>query len=280
VSAPLVLGARNLAAVPGIAHGFSTRVRDRDRADPGDFDLRNRVGERDRWLADRRSFLTAIGLPGGTLVTLGQTHEDRIYEIGADGPPPEAPPSGYDAVVSTRPGVAIAIGTADCLPILVADPRRRVVAAVHAGWRSSALGLPARVVRLLIERYGSTPSDLVVALGPSIGPCCFEVGEEVVEALASAAGGVGEWTVRRSGRKPHVDLARANERALVAAGVAAASIERVPGCTVCEARRFFSFRREGAGTGRQLSVAAVLGPGAAGAAVAAIPAASASSTSA
>ncbi len=276
MTAPLVLRAANLAAVPGVAHGFSTRVRSADRID---FDLRARPEAPEHCAADRGAFLAACGLSGAALVTLGQTHEDRIFEVEGGEPLPSVPPAGFDAVVVSGAGVAVAVGTADCLPILIADRRGAVVAAVHAGWRSSALGLPARVVRLLTESYGVDPSELSVAMGPAIGPCCFEVGEEVVDALESRIGEPASWTLRQEGRKPHVDLAHANSRALAAAGVRIDAIERMPGCTMCEAERFFSFRREGAATGRQLSAIGLVAAAGAGSG-SARPWPSASSTSA
>ncbi len=255
-------------------HGFTTRVADVNA--PGtDFDLRLRAEDRAGCAERRERLLAAVGLDGAPLVTLGQTHEDRIFEIGAGDPPPTEPPHGFDAVVAGCGGVAIAIGTADCLPILLADVAGRAVGAVHAGWRSAALGLPALTVERMRERHGVRPSELRAALGPSIGPCCFEVGEEVVDGLSARISEPARWVVRMPGHKPHVDLAHACTLALVAAGLAPDAIEQVPGCTRCDAERFFSFRREGGAAGRQLAVVGLAGGGSA-----ASPLASASSTSA
>lgn len=248
--APLVLSARVLAGAARIRHGFSTRAYVRGG---GDFDLRPRAEDPAGTARNRAAFTRALGLAGAPLVTLGQTHEARIFEVESAHAVPGEPPAGFDAVITDVPGVVIAIGTADCLPVLIADPARAAVGAVHAGWRSAARGLPALTVRRMGERYGSRPVELVVALGPAIGPCCFEVGEEVIDGLAASAPAPERWVVRAPGRKPHVDLALATSLALEAAGVRAEAIERVPGCTRCDAARFFSFRREGAATGRQLS---------------------------
>ncbi|MFN7955819.1 MAG: peptidoglycan editing factor PgeF [bacterium] len=274
MTAPLVLFARNLAGLPGVRHGFSTRVAN-DPASAEPFDLRLRPEHPARSQRMRERFLEAVGLEGAALVTLGQTHEDRIYDVADDRPLPTEPPQGFDAVVTARADVAVAIGTADCLPILLADVHGRAVGAVHAGWRSAALGLPALTVRRLIDGFDVKTRELRAALGPSIGSCCFEVGEEVVEGLAARIPEPAQWVVRAPGRKPHVDLARACTLALIEAGLAPEAIECVPGCTRCDARRFFSFRREGAATGRQL---AVVGLGCGGSATS--PLASASSTSA
>lgn len=251
-AAPLVLTARALAAAPRIRHGFSTRTYV-GAGGGADFDLRQRPEDPARSARNRASFTTALGLGGAPLVTLGQTHEARVFEIDDACSVPSEPPPGFDAAITNAPCVAIAIGTADCLPVLIADPARAAVGGVHAGWRSAALGLPALTVRRLGERYGSRPEELVVALGPAIGPCCFEVGEEVIEGLAASSPEPERWVIRAPGRKPHVDLALATKLALRAAGVRDEAIEVVPGCTRCDAARFFSFRREGAATGRQLS---------------------------
>lgn len=268
---PVVHRAAALVALEGVAHAFSTRA---TVAGNRDFDLRPRPGHEVTVAERRRLLLAAAGLAGARLVTLGQTHEDRIYEIAVAEAAPEDPPHGFDAAAASCPGVAIAIGTADCLPILVAERRRRAVAAVHAGWRSAALGLPAQVVSRLRERHGIDPAELVVALGPAIGPCCFEVGDEVVEALAARIPDASRWVMRRAGAKPHVDLALANRLALEAAGVPADAIESVGGCTRCDPQRYFSFRRDGAAAGRQLSVIGLVGS------TASSPVSSASSTSA
>lgn len=274
MSSPLVLRAGNLTALGRVRHGFTTRIAD-ESASGTDFDLRLRPEDRAGSAERRERLLVAVGLDGAPLVTLGQTHEDRIFEVGAGDTPPTEPPHGFDAVVTGRSGVAIAIGTADCLPILLADVAGRAVGGVHAGWRSAAFGLPALTVERMGERHGVRPSELRAALGPSIGPCCFEVGEEVVDGLAANIPEPERWVVRAPGRKPHVDLACACTLALVAAGLDRDAIEQVPGCTRCDAERFFSFRREGAATGRQLAVVGLAGDGSA-----TRPLASASSTSA
>ncbi|MBK7971944.1 MAG: laccase domain-containing protein [Deltaproteobacteria bacterium] len=277
---PLVLSARVLAGAPRIRHGFSTRAHAGGGSGVAagvDFDLRQRAEDPAGSTRNRALFTAAMGLAGAPLVTLGQTHEARIFEIDDAAGLPDEPPSGFDAVITDVPRIAIAIGTADCLPVLIADPSRGAVGAVHAGWRSAALGLPALTVRRMGERYGSRPDELVVALGPAIGPCCFEVGEEVISGLAARSPEPERWVVRAARRKPHVDLALATRLALEAEGVRADAIERVAGCTRCDAARFFSFRREGAATGRQLSAIGAVEAGTAMGATS--PASSASSTS-
>lgn len=149
-----------------------------------------------------------------------------------------------DALITSTPGIWLEIRTADCVPILLADPIRRIVAAVHAGWRGTAAAISRIAVDTLRSEWGSSPGDLLVAIGPCIASCCFEVDEEVA---AQFSGHITHSTPR-----PHVDLVSANRQHLIAAGVPAATIETLDLCTVCDPGRFESFRRD-RGAGRMFA---------------------------
>lgn len=174
------------------------------------------------------------GLTQDEMASLKQIHSNIV--LVADRP------SGVigdaDALIVGEPGTTVSIRTADCLPILLADPRTGAVAAVHAGWRGTA----ARIVEQTIERmnaeYGSRPEDLAAAIGPGIGKCCYEVGLEVARRFGEEQAG-------------KIDLAEYNRGQLLAAGVT--QIEIVSPCTFCEADTFFSYRREGERAGRMIS---------------------------
>jgi YfiH family protein len=156
-----------------------------------------------------------------------------------------------DASVATRPGVVVGVVTADCVPVLVAAGTA-AVAAVHAGWRGLARGVIPRALEAL---YAAAPgASLVAAIGPSIGPCCYEVDAPVIEAMRERFGAVAEEALRPA-RPGHglLDLRVLARAALVAAGVPADSIGAVAACTRCEGERFHSFRRDGARAGRLLS---------------------------
>jgi YfiH family protein len=144
--------------------------------------------------------------------------------------------------------MAVGVRVADCAPILVADTASGDVVAVHAGWR----GIVAGVVRAAVEGLDRNTGSLVAAIGPCIGPCCFEVGRDVADAIARACPGA-EVIARLAGEKAFVDLRVAARAHLRALGVHAASIEDVPGCTRHEPDRFHSFRREGSASGRMLA---------------------------
>lgn len=156
-----------------------------------------------------------------------------------------------DATVTAVAGAALCVLTADCVPALLASSDGRVVAAVHAGWRGTAGLLVSKVVHVLCQRFRVTPQALWVALGPAIGPCCYEVGDDVATAFATAGLGAA---VRRTGSTSYrVDLRFANRVALSAAGVPTAQIVDVGECTACRKEHFFSHRRQQGLAGRQLS---------------------------
>lgn len=150
-----------------------------------------------------------------------------------------------DALLTDRPGWAVSVRTADCFPILLADARRRAVAAVHAGWRGTAAGVAAQAVARMQAAYGTEPRDLIAAIGPGIGACCYEVGLDVARVFGKSEAG-------------RIDLAEANRAQLIAAGLAPESIEAVAACTFCDAARFYSWRREGPSAGRMISFIRVL----------------------
>ena len=179
----------------------------------------------------------------GRLLLLKQVHGASVVEAPWDGTP-EA-----DASVAASAGWLLGIKTADCLPVLLVDPERRRVAAAHAGWRGTAAGVAARAVEALVTR-GSRPEDLLAALGPGIGACCYEVGEELREAFG--APGAGFFRPGPNGR-PHLDVRAANVRQLVEAGLRPEAIHHVADCTRCRADLYHSYRRDGKAAGRMIS---------------------------
>ncbi len=170
----------------------------------------------------------------------------RAQQFAAQGPPPEA-----DAVVSDQPGVRIAVVTADCVPILLADDDGRLVAAVHAGWRGLAGGVVDACMAALRERTGSA-KKVAAVIGPHIGACCYEVDEPVLDAFRARFSAALPRAVRPT-RPGHaaLDLGLLAREALLAAGVSARRVGSLEGaCTACDAERFYSYRRDGPKTGR------------------------------
>lgn len=173
-------------------------------------------------------------LPAGVRL-LKQIHSANVFDAARCGPGEEG-----DALISREAGVIVGVKTADCVPVLLADPKTQTVAAIHAGWRGTVENVVVRAVEALAREWGARPADIRAAIGPSIGPCCYEVGPEV--AVRFEAG---------CNSRKHIDLPDRNEKQLRATGVN--KIWRADECTFCQADRFFSFRREGAAAGRMIS---------------------------
>jgi hypothetical protein len=216
-----------LAAVPGLVHGFERR-REASGAESRD---------------ETRARVAAALAPRGALLLLKQVHGASVVEAPWAGTP-EA-----DAGFADLPGWLIGIETADCLPLLVVDPRRRAVAAAHAGWRGTAARVAARAVAALVDR-GSRPAELLAALGPCIGACCYEVGDELREAFGEDAAHV--FRPGSAGR-PHLDVRAANARQLARAGLRPEAISSVDECTRCRSDLYHSYRRDGRAAGRMIS---------------------------
>ncbi len=183
-----------------------------------------------------------------------QVHGRSVTRIGGDGGVDRraAPEREGDALITDRPRVALAIQTADCVPILLWDPQRPAIAAVHAGWRGTAVDVVGAAIAAMREQLGTDPAALHAALGPAIGGARFEVGPEVVEALGERLD-VDEFLIPVDGPRPHVDLRRANAALLRRAGVPGEAIETVGGCTHDDPE-LFSYRRDGPRSGRQMGV--------------------------
>jgi polyphenol oxidase len=160
---------------------------------------------------------------------------------------------GWDALVTDQPGVTVAVRTADCVPVLVHDSRRRVVAAIHAGWRGAIAGVVTKTITLMATRFGSIRSDLRVSIGPSAGACCYEVDDPVLDQLRM---GLAEWefAVRDyQGHKARLDLKALIRRQVEAEGVPIPFVSAVNLCTICHDQLFYSYRREGRVNGTMVS---------------------------
>ena len=150
-----------------------------------------------------------------------------------------------DALLTRRPRVPVSVRTADCFPILLADTRHRAVAAVHAGWRGTAAQIATETLRRMQTEFGTGATDVIAAVGPGIGPCCYYVGADV--ALRFGMEGAG-----------YLDLAAENIRQLVNAGVPVSQIEHLRACTSCDAAQFYSWRRDRDEAGRMISYIGIL----------------------
>ncbi len=205
--------------------------------------------------ANRHGFRapTRLPEPGGSSHPLlaRQVHGTALIDVRPDD---SSPVGEADGLISAIPGLAIAVATADCAPILLDSPSDGVAAALHAGWRGTLAGIVTDGIRHLQERHGIEPKSLRAALGPSIDGCCFEIEREIAEGFANRFGSRiwALWQERPAG-KGTLDLRGVNTLALLDAGLAATAIERVGPCTFCGGDPWASYRRLGPSCGRQLN---------------------------
>jgi YfiH family protein len=245
---------RALEALQCVCHGFSTRTGGSAGVHHSSLNLGytswdsiKRVDE------NRRRFLSALNLGDSHLATLSQVHSNRVYIIednSVEGNRPQG-----DALATGMEDIALAVQTADCLPILIADPVKRAVAAVHSGWRGTLERVLLQTILEMERAFDSRPSDLIVAVGPGIRACCFEVGPEVAD-LFDKDYALCKLVHPAEGRpgKYFLDLSKALEVQMDLAGIQARNRYDLGACTRCGAAEFFSYRAEGSAAGRMMAV--------------------------
>ena len=252
----MLLTSSLLTAVPGIRHGFSTRQGGVSR---GPFASWNFGGDDDEAATkeNRRRFCAALALaPDAAIIQVDQVHGSRVI----DGKLVDAATKA-DAIVESRPGVAVGVRTADCAPILIAgldDDQRPHVAAVHAGWRGAVADVPGLAVAA-VASHGVRPDRLRAAIGPTIGLDRFEVGDEVIDAATKALDGEAPKTIVNERRRHHLDLADLVRRLLIRAGIEPENVQLIGGCTFDHDELYYSYRRDGGRTGRHLSAIVIAG---------------------
>lgn len=286
-----VLSAPELDRLKWLVHGFSTRSGGASElAEPGskrttrvlnlgftDWDARERV------LGNRRRFFRGVNAGGMAAVTLRQFHSDVVHLVdraetaqAKKSAPGDAPKA--DALITREPGMLLIVQTADCIPILLADTKNRAVAAIHSGWRGTLGAIAEKALGRMRMEFGTKPADVIAALGPGIGRCCYEVGSEVAKEFHSQFPDAREWfdgpfdalaagdndpnwlpwlTMRPPGHPPppprvQLDLIAANRSILMRAGIAPKRIFWSGFCTACRSDLFFSYRRERV-TGRMMA---------------------------
>lgn len=273
-----------LSEIDWLISGFSTRAGGKSTAyDPGKASGELNLGftamdSRENVLENRRRFLKAVADdPAFPLITLRQIHSSLIRRVTSRDASEEVCHKG-DGMLTNKSGLLLAIQTADCIPVLVVDRKRRAVAAFHAGWRGTLKRIVETGIGRMRLEFGSKPKDLVAAIGPGIGQCCYAVGEEVRSEFLSQFDYAEDLfcdvydsdpvrekypllflTARAPGHgnigpSLHLDLAEANRRQLVDAGMDPAAISVPHDCTSCRSDQYFSYRAEYGFTGRMFSV--------------------------
>ena len=206
-------------------------------------------------LENYRILGTQVGFCPEDLVFTHQTHTDVIRRVDASarGEGLFRPvPGDYDGLITNEPGVALIVFSADCTPILLFDPVRRAIGAVHAGWRGPAAGLVRNAVAQMCTAYDCRPEDIRAAIGPCIGQCCFETHADVPKAMYAALGAEAEAAIRPKGEKHYVNLKEINRLWLLRCGVT--RVEISPDCTHCQPERFWSHRITGDARGSQAAI--------------------------
>ncbi|MGC9350743.1 MAG: peptidoglycan editing factor PgeF [Sulfurovum sp.] len=207
-------------------------------------------------LTNRKKMAEKLGVDQDYhFITAQQTHSDTIAVIEKQESRGwhaiEDAVADCDALITAQKGVVLTILTADCVPVLLYDTEKAVVAAVHAGWRGTKANITGKTVEKMIESFGSDPKDIIAFIAPSIGRCCYEVGEEVAQHFGDRE------SFDQVGEKSMLDLPLINKKQLLDAGLKAENIERCGVCTSCEVERYFSYRKEQGCSGRFMSMIAL-----------------------
>jgi YfiH family protein len=287
-----ILEAPALAKLKWLIHGFSTRAGGRSRLDASllgenpqekilnlgftEWESREQVTE------NRQKFFGAIGASKMQAVTLRQIHSDIVHRVDSADASATVESLQGDALITRDPGVLLVVQTADCVPILLADTKNHAVAAIHSGWRGTVRRIAEKTLGRMQMEFGTRPEDVVAALGPGIGRCCYEVGTDVAKEFHAQFTDAREWfdgpydalaagendpnwlpwlTMKPPGHAPppltvQLDLIAANRAILAGAGVPPANISLSGYCTSCRTDLFFSYRRERT-TGRLMAAIAI-----------------------
>ncbi len=242
----------------GIRHGFSTRKGGVSAGALESLNLRGYIhGDlKENVEENYRRFCAAIGVDVQKVVLSQQEHLDHLRLVTADdcgkGLWRERDYRAVDGLLCNTPGIPLVVFSADCNVILLHDPVHRVIAAVHAGWRGTALGIAAKAVREMHAQFSSDPADICAAIGPAIGKCCFETDDDVPQALRQALGNAVEPYMTKNGAKWHIDLKAVNALWLRREGLTRIDVSDL--CTMCRSDLFWSHRRTGDVRGVQAAV--------------------------
>lgn len=259
MNAPLLLQNPAWLKIPGLRHGFSTRVGGVSTGPYASLNLKYPTGHEHESAAavreNRRRLSAELGFDPAQLVACCQCHGAELQTVttaeagrGAFRHEDGLPDS--DGMLTATTGLALLIQVADCLPILLVDPVQRVVGAVHAGWRGTEARILARAIARMQREFQSQPTDIQISIGPGIGFEHFEVGPEVAAAFSAQVDLNDPKIARVTGSKYRLNLSEINRRQALTAGIPAAAIHVFEHCTVSQPELFFSFRREAGVTGR------------------------------
>ncbi|MDP4108548.1 MAG: peptidoglycan editing factor PgeF [Bacillota bacterium] len=245
----MYLTSHAMSAQDGLKHLFTSRAGGVSSGHLSSLNLGFSLGdERENVMENYRRVCAVLGVPLESIVPARQVHGDTVKTVTeADTGvfPPDRQRPGCDSLVTAEKGITLAVFYADCTAALFFDPKQRVIAAAHAGWRGTALKTYEKTVLAMRDRFGSRPEDMLAALSPSIGPCCYETDADVPEALCSALGSRAGGYIKKCGQKWRVDLPGLNRMILESAGLSGGRIEDSGCCTGCMQELFWSNRKTG-----------------------------------
>jgi len=247
LTSPRLLGERSLFVA------FSNRRGGVSKSPYDSLNLSWKTGDVSRNVIDnRRRLFEIVGVDQNSVVVSNQVHGDKVLRIGPEhsgvGVTQDSDLEGADALVTDQPGMRLLLLFADCVPVALADLSQKVIAGVHSGRAGCQKKISSRTIGYLDEHFGSKVSNVMAYIGPSIGPCCYEVDEGAAQSFAEVC---GEQFVLRGDGRPRLDLWSAVEQELSDCGIPAGNIDNVRTCTCCNSSHYFSHRADGPQTGRQ-----------------------------
>jgi polyphenol oxidase len=244
----------NLEQVPGLVHFITTRAGGVSNPPYASLNLGLHTADNPDHVMENRSMLAKVaGIPKEKFLYASQVHsgdvkvvDDASIQSGILSLNPRT-----DATITSVPGICLIVMVADCVPVILFDQVKRVSAVIHAGWRGTVKHITSNTIRAMIDHFGCDPVNIIAGIGPSIGPCCYEVGEDVRDFVTQSFGTMEGYLIQKDpASKPHFDLWYANHKQLTENGLKPENIETSGLCTLCNAETFFSSRSSGGITGR------------------------------
>jgi polyphenol oxidase len=244
----------NLSQLSDLKHFVTTRFGGVSLPPYDSLNLGLHTADNQEHVLENRSLLASeTGIAADRFLYASQVHSGDVKVIDndavAEGVLSHNPRT--DATITNLPGICLMVMVADCVPLLLFDPVKKVVAVIHAGWRGTVQHITSNTIKVMIDRFGSNPADILAGIGPSIGPCCYEVGEEVKAVVHESFGTTEGYLVSQPhSEKPYFDLWYANQKQLIELGLKPENIETSQICTKCNHRMFYSSRADKGVTGR------------------------------
>jgi polyphenol oxidase len=244
----------NLSQIKDLKHFVTSRFGGVSLMPYDSLNLGLHTADNQEHVLENRSLLASeTGIAADRFLYASQVHSGDVKVIDndavAEGVLSHNPRT--DATITNLPGICLMVMVADCVPLLLFDPVKKVVAVIHAGWRGTVQHITSNTIKVMIDRFGSNPADILAGIGPSIGPCCYEVGEEVKAVVHESFGTTEGYLVSQPhSEKPYFDLWYANQKQLIELGLKPENIETSQICTKCNHRMFYSSRADKGVTGR------------------------------